>query len=167
MHTPRIAIIMSTTRAARFGHKPAEWLRAMATDRKDLSFEILDLRNYPMPFPFDELASNLYAPSTNPIAKKWQSKVAEFDGYIFVTGEYNNSVPAVLKNALDTPIPNGIESQRHFSAMGRSAAPGPLSTCAEIRVGRRCAFASRSLCPGCRLHERSSRRQGYQRALPP
>jgi NAD(P)H-dependent FMN reductase len=53
-----------------------------------------------MPF-FDEPATNAWVPSKNEVAKRWQKKVAEFDGYIFVTAEYNRSIPAVLKNALD------------------------------------------------------------------
>src|SRR5258706_11468028 len=69
-----------------------------------MSVELLDLRDYPMPF-FDEVASNMWAPSKNEVAKRWQKKVAEFDGYIFVTAEYNRGVPAVLKNALDYAYP--------------------------------------------------------------
>lgn len=33
--------------------------------------------------------------------KKWASKVSEFDAYIFVTPEYNHSMPAALKSAID------------------------------------------------------------------
>ena len=62
--------------------------------------EIVDLRDFPMPF-FDEVASNAWAPSQDPSAQRWQKKVAGFDGYIFVTAEYNHGIPAVLKNALD------------------------------------------------------------------
>jgi NAD(P)H-dependent FMN reductase len=65
-----------------------------------MTVEILDLRDYPMPF-FDEVASNAWVPSQNEVAQRWQKKVAQFDGYIFVTAEYNRGIPAVLKNALD------------------------------------------------------------------
>jgi NAD(P)H-dependent FMN reductase len=100
----KIGIIISTTRAARFGDKPAQWIKDIASQRDDMSVEILDLRDYPMPF-FDEVASNAWAPSQNEVAQHWQKKVAEFDGYIFVTAEYNRGVPAVLKNALDYAYP--------------------------------------------------------------
>ena len=53
-----------------------------------------------MPF-FDEVASNAWMPSRNEVAQRWQQKIAEFDGYIFVTAEYNHSITGVLKNALD------------------------------------------------------------------
>jgi NAD(P)H-dependent FMN reductase len=96
----KIAVILSTTRGARFGHKVGEWFFERAKARDDLSFEIVDLRDYPMPF-FDEVATNAWAPTKNPEGLKWQHKVAEFDGYVFVTAEYNHGVPAALKNALD------------------------------------------------------------------
>ena len=100
----KIAIVISTTRATRFGHKPAEWVKSIAAERSDMAVEILDLRDYPMPF-FDEVASNAWLPTTNEVAQRWQKKVAEFDGFVFVTAEYNHGIPAVLKNALDYAYP--------------------------------------------------------------
>ncbi len=100
MANPKIAIIISTTRAVRFGEKPANWIFEIASKRGDMDVEIVDLRDYPMPF-FDEVATNAWAPTQNEIGQRWQKKVAEFDGYLFVCAEYNHGVPAVLKNALD------------------------------------------------------------------
>lgn len=100
MATPKIAVIISSTRAARFGDKPAQWILDIASQRSDLSFELVDLRDFPLPF-FDEVASNAWAPSQNEVAQRWQKKVAEYDGYIVVTAEYNHSITAVLKNAFD------------------------------------------------------------------
>jgi NAD(P)H-dependent FMN reductase len=96
----KIAIIISTTRAARFGHKPAQWVQNIAAQRDDVETEIVDLRDFPLPF-FDEVSTNAWAPTQNPVGLRWQKKVAEFDGYIFVTAEYNHGLSAVLKNALD------------------------------------------------------------------
>ena len=104
MAKPKIAIIISTTRAARFGEKPAKWIHGIASQRDDMAVELVDLRDYPMPF-FDEPASNAWVPSKNEAAQRWQKKVAEFDGYIFVTAEYNRGVSAVLKNAIDYAYP--------------------------------------------------------------
>lgn len=104
MAKPKIAVIISTTRATRFGEKPAKWIYDIAAARADMSVELIDLREYPMPF-FDEPASNAWMPSKNEVAQRWQRKVAEFDGYIFVTAEYNRGIPAVLKNALDYAYP--------------------------------------------------------------
>jgi NAD(P)H-dependent FMN reductase len=104
MTKPKIAIILGTTRATRFADKPAKWIHDIATQRTDLVTEIVDLRDFPMPF-FDEVASNAWVPSKNEVAQRWQKKVAEFDGYIFVSAEYNRGVPAVLKNAMDYAYP--------------------------------------------------------------
>src|SRR5215510_7786190 len=100
MSKPRIGIVIATTRQGRFGDKPAAWIRDIAAARGDTEVEIVDLRDYPMPF-FDELASPAWATPKNETALRWAKKVAELDGFIFVTAEYNHGVPAVLKNALD------------------------------------------------------------------
>ncbi|MDP1670384.1 NADPH-dependent FMN reductase [Phaeovulum sp.] len=100
MTKPKIAIITGSTRPTRFGDIPTRWIEAQAKARGDIEVEVLDLRDYPMPF-FDEVASNAWAPTQNAVARKWQEKLAEFDGYIFVVAEYNRSISAVLKNALD------------------------------------------------------------------
>ncbi|MDB5460036.1 MAG: reductase, partial [Caulobacteraceae bacterium] len=63
-------------------------------------FEIVDLRDYPMPF-FEEKVPLHVAPPQNEVALRWQKKIASLDGYIFVTAEYNHSITGVLKNALD------------------------------------------------------------------
>ena len=113
----KIAIVISTTRAARFGHKPAQWINDIAAQRDDIETEIVDLRDFPMPF-FDEVASNAWAPSQNAVAQRWQKKVAGFDGYIFVTAEYNHSMPAVLKNAFDYASPEWNKKAAGFVGYG-------------------------------------------------
>lgn len=113
----KIAVIVGSTRAARVGHKPAEWIADIASQRDDMIVEVLDLREYPLPF-FDEVASNAWAPSQNEVAQRWQRKVAEFDGYIFVSAEYNRGVPAVLKNALDYAYPEWNKKPAAFVGYG-------------------------------------------------
>mgnify|MGYP002737588689 CR=1 FL=1 len=97
---PKIALIIGSTRTHRFADIPAAWMKAQADARGDMDVEIVDLRDFPMPL-FDEPASNAYMPTSNAVAVEWQKKIAGFDGYIFVVAEYNHSVTAVLKNALD------------------------------------------------------------------
>ena len=100
MSKPKIAVIVGSTRATRFADKPTEWIANIAKARGDFDVEVVDLRDYPMPF-FDEAASSLWAPSKNEVALRWQKKVAEFDGFIVIAAEYNRGPTAVLKNALD------------------------------------------------------------------
>ncbi|MGR3795246.1 NADPH-dependent FMN reductase [Vannielia sp. SX4] len=100
MTTPKIAIIIGSTRDSRFGEKPAKWLLERAQKRDDFEVELVDLADFDLPF-FNEKASNAWMPSEDPKAVAWQEKIAEFDGYIFVTAEYNHSITGALKNALD------------------------------------------------------------------
>ncbi|RJF71739.1 MULTISPECIES: NADPH-dependent FMN reductase [Deinococcus] len=100
MANPKIGIIISSTRPTRIADKPTQWFYDIATQRSDLDFEILDLRDFKMPF-FDEVASNAWAPSQNPEVVRWQQKLAEFDGYVIITAEYNHAPTAAIKNALD------------------------------------------------------------------
>lgn len=137
MNKPKIAIIISSTRGVRVGEQAARYVESIASKRSDLSFEVVDLRDYPMPF-FDEVASNAYVPSTNEVAQKWQKKVASFDGYIFVTAEYNNSITAVLKNALDYAYPEWNRKPAAYfsygSAGGARAVQHLRDICVELQM---------------------------------
>jgi NAD(P)H-dependent FMN reductase len=97
---PRIALIIGSDRPTRFADIPAQWMLAQAQARTDMTVELVDLRDHPLPF-FAEMASNAWMPSSDPAAVAWQKKVGAYDGYIFVVAEYNRSITAVLKNALD------------------------------------------------------------------
>jgi NAD(P)H-dependent FMN reductase len=96
----QIGVILGSTRLGRFADKPAEWVMDLARKCEGVTVELLDLRDYPMPF-FDQPKSPLREPSQNQVAQRWARKLGALDGFIFVTGEYNHGIPAVLKNALD------------------------------------------------------------------
>lgn len=97
---PLIGIVIGSTREGRFGEKPAHWIHEIAKQRTDLAFELIDLRDHPLPF-FNEPASPAWGPVKNEAAQRWAAKLATLDGLIVVTPEYNHGAPAVLKNALD------------------------------------------------------------------
>ena len=82
-----------------------------------MTFELVDLRDYPMPF-FDEPKSPLREPAKNEVARKWAKKIAELDGFVFVTSEYNHSIPASLKNALDYAYAEWNKKPAAFVAYG-------------------------------------------------
>ncbi len=97
----KLAVVVGSTRQGRQSDKVAKWVANIAA-KNDVSAEIVDLKDYEMPF-FDEAISPRYNPDRKPsqIVQVWLDKINEFDAYIFVTPEYNHSMPAVLKNALD------------------------------------------------------------------
>jgi NAD(P)H-dependent FMN reductase len=97
---PRIGIVIGSTREGRFGEKPARWIHNIAKQRTDLAFELVDLRDHPLPF-FNEPRSPAYGPVNNEAARLWAATLATLDGLIVVTPEYNHGPSAVLKNALD------------------------------------------------------------------
>lgn len=102
MSTLNIKVIIGSTRANRFSEKPAQWIFELAQARPELDVELLDLRDFPLPF-FEEamppgLAKDSY---TNPVVVRWRGKIKEADGFIICSPEYNHGYPAVLKNALD------------------------------------------------------------------
>ncbi len=112
---PRIAVIVGSTRPTRFADKPAQWILKQAQARGDMDVELVDLRDHPLPF-FDEMASNMWMPSKNPEAIRWQQTVGRYDGYIFVVAEYNRSITGVLKNALDQAYKEW--NRKPFTAIG-------------------------------------------------
>lgn len=98
----KLAVIAGSTRQNRQSIKQAKWVVNTAKQNEDIEVELVDLANYPMPF-FDEPMSPRYNPNRDIDlrAQKWLKKLEEFDAYVFVTPEYNHSVPGVLKNAMD------------------------------------------------------------------
>lgn len=112
---PRIALIIGSTRSTRFADTPAQWMLKQAQARQDMDVEVVDLRDYALPF-FNEIASNLRVPSKDPEAIRWQQTIGKFDGYIFVVAEYNHSITGALKNALDQSYTEW--NRKPFTAIG-------------------------------------------------
>lgn len=97
-----IKIILGSTREGRFSDKAGAWIKGELDKIADVEAEVLDLRDYPMPF-FSEAETPGYKskPYTEPVVARWTAKIAEGEAYIIVAPEYNHGYPAVLKNALD------------------------------------------------------------------
>lgn len=81
--------------------KVAPWVLAQAKKHTEAQFELIDLRDWPLPF-YQEVASVTDLTEYSiPLAKQWSEKIRQGDGFIIVTPEYNHGYTAVLKNALD------------------------------------------------------------------
>jgi NAD(P)H-dependent FMN reductase len=95
----RIGIIVGSTRPGRRGRTVAEWVAgSAASHRADL--EIVDLAEFALPLLDEEhpAISGVYGKEHT---RRWSERIASLDGFVFVTPEYNHSVPGVLKNAID------------------------------------------------------------------
>ncbi len=91
-NTLKIGIILGSTREGRVSPQVGEWVKEQSLTR-DASYEVVDIRDFNLPL----LGEDGDLSGT----KKWQAKIAELDGYIFITQEYNHGLAASLKNALD------------------------------------------------------------------
>jgi NAD(P)H-dependent FMN reductase len=96
----KIGIVLGSTRPGRRGEGVAKWVLGEATKRPDADFELIDLLDYPLPH-LDEPMPPSMGQYQNQHTKDWAATIAQFDGFIFVTPEYNHSTSGVLKNAID------------------------------------------------------------------
>jgi NAD(P)H-dependent FMN reductase len=97
----QIAIIVGSTRPGRRGRVVAEWVAAQAArEQPAAGFDIVDLADFALPM-LDEQQPAVFGRYGNAHTVHWAETVARFDGFVFVTPEYNHSIPAALKNALD------------------------------------------------------------------
>lgn len=95
-----IQLIIGSTRQNRLGAQVAEWVKNHADEHDELNIEVTDLLEENLPF-YDAAVSPMYSSDTPEAAKAWTEKIGNADGFIFVTPEYNRSVPASVKNAID------------------------------------------------------------------
>ncbi len=96
----KIAVIIGSTRPGRLGPSVAQWVYDIARRRGDAAFELVDIADYKLPL-LDEALPAGYGQYAQPHTKAWAEKIASFDGFIFVTPEYNHATSGALKNALD------------------------------------------------------------------
>lgn len=96
----KIGIILGSTRPGRNGEAVAKWVYDIAKKRDDAHFELVDIKDYNLPL-YDEPYPAMMHQYTKDHTKKWSEKINEFDGFVFVTAEYDHSIPGALKNAID------------------------------------------------------------------
>jgi NAD(P)H-dependent FMN reductase len=96
----KIGIILGSTRPGRNGEAVAKWVLENASKRDDAEYELVDLLDFKLPH-LDEAMPPAYGQYANDHTKAWSAKIAEFDGYVFVTPEYNHATSGALKNAID------------------------------------------------------------------
>jgi NAD(P)H-dependent FMN reductase len=100
MPEPKIAVILGSTRPGRNGKAVADWVVEKAALRTAAQYELIDLADHPLPH-IDEAAPPSIGQYAGEHTKAWAATIGAFDGFVFVTPEYNHSIPAVLKNAID------------------------------------------------------------------
>ena len=133
----KIGIILGSTRPNRSGEQVATWVYDLASRRSDAKFELIDLRDYPLPH-LDEPLPPSMGQYQNEHTKRWATTIASFDGFIMVTPEYNHSTSAVLKNALDYLYAEWNNKAAGFVSYGLAggvrAAEHLRLACAELQI---------------------------------
>lgn len=95
----KIAIVTGSTRPGRNNKGVADWVLSQTAGRTDAEFELVDIADFNLPL-LDEAYPAMYQNYQNDHTKTWSAKINEFDGFIFVTGEYNHTLTPALANAL-------------------------------------------------------------------
>ncbi|WP_433595229.1 NADPH-dependent FMN reductase [Lysinibacillus xylanilyticus] len=90
----KIGVILGSTREGRLSPQVGEWVKAVAEERGDAEYEIIDIADFKLPF-LGEPGGDASGAAT------WSQKVAACDGFVFIVAEYNHSITGALKNALD------------------------------------------------------------------
>lgn len=99
-----VKVILGSTRPGRFSELLTPWIAAGIEAQSEVSYEVLDLRTYPMPF-YEEIGSPAVVQDgayPNKEVRKFATKIGEADGFLVVAPEYNHGYTAILKNAFDS-----------------------------------------------------------------
>jgi NAD(P)H-dependent FMN reductase len=109
----KIGILTTTVREGRNSLKVANWVLENGLKRNDgTTYEIVDLKDFDLPIMGLGTSEQFLEVS------RWQEKIAEFDGYIIITAEYNHAPSGVFKNALDFLKPQFADKVASFVGYG-------------------------------------------------
>ncbi|GIJ77556.1 NAD(P)H-dependent FMN reductase [Micromonospora phaseoli] len=130
-----VGLVVGSSRPGRRGPAVAGWVAEVA-DRHpavrsgEAAVELIDLAEQRLPL-LDEPVPARFGEYRHDHTRRWSALVAACDAYVFVTPEYNHSVPAVLKNGIDyldaewRSKPAGVLS---YGVTGGGRAAGHLRT---------------------------------------
>jgi NAD(P)H-dependent FMN reductase len=119
----KLQVIIGSTRPTRAADRVAPWVIERASAHPAFDVEVLDLRNWPLPMFAEHFGTvgDFNDPTySDPLVRAWNHKIREADAYLVITPEYNHSVPAVLKNAIDSVFVSFAFRNKPIIAVGYS-----------------------------------------------
>lgn len=117
----RIAIIAGSTRPGRKTEQVARWVEGLAAAHDgDAEYELVDIADFGLPVLDEPVPAAFGAPYAHEHTRAWSEKIASFDGFVFVTAEYNHSIPGALKNAIDFLYPEWNDKAAGIVSFGPS-----------------------------------------------
>lgn len=126
----RIAVVLGSTRPGRRSEAVAQWVLKVANSRADATFDLIDLAEVDLPM-LDEPMPAIVGQYQHEHTREWASRIASYDGFVFITPEYNHSFPAVLKNAIDYLYAEWNDKAAGFVGIGGS---GGLRAVEQLRL---------------------------------
>src|ERR1700722_17364752 len=121
--TSRLQIIIGSTRPTRAADRLVPWVIDRAEAHGGFDVEVLDLRDWPLPMFQEHLGTigDFEDPTySEPIVRRWNHTLKAADAFLVITPEYNHSIPAVLKNALDSVFVSFALRHKPIAAVGYS-----------------------------------------------
>lgn len=122
----RLLVVIGTTRPDRAADHLIPWIMGRTDEDERFDAELVDLRDWPLPM-FQETLETIgdfNDPTySQPIVREWNRKVAEGDAFLFLTAEYNHSVPGALKNAIDNVFMSFALRNKPAAFVGYSGGP--------------------------------------------
>lgn len=99
----KIGIVMGTVRENRKSYDVANYILETSKKREDkeIEYEIIDLKDFKLPVFAEALPPAASEERESKEGKAWSKKLDSIDAFIFITAEYNRSIPGALKNATD------------------------------------------------------------------
>jgi NAD(P)H-dependent FMN reductase len=97
---PKLGVVICSTRPNRLGLPVARWFVDKAKPHGKFQVEVIDLKEIALP-PLDEPNHPMKRQYEHEHTKAWSRTISSLDAFVFVTPEYNYSLPPALVNALD------------------------------------------------------------------
>lgn len=119
----KLQVIVGSTRPGRAADLVSPWVIDRAQNHGGFEVEVLDLRDWPLPMFAEtfETVGDFNDPTySSSVVRAWNHKIAESDAFLVITPEYNHSVPAVLKNAMDSVFVSFAFRNKPLVAVGYS-----------------------------------------------
>lgn len=145
MSSPNVLAFAGSLRQDSFNHRLVE-LAARGASDAGADVTVIRLADYPLPL-FDE---DLEAKGTPEEASRLKELMIQADGMLIATPEYNRSLPAVLKNAIDWASRPGEGEDRLAAFAGKAA--GVLSASPSPVGGLRSLFHLREILSHIQMH---------------
>ena len=133
----RVGIIVGSTRPGRKAETVARWVHERGSRRGNAEYQLVDLREFALPL-LDEPIPPSLGQYTHDHTKRWATKIATYDAFIFITPEYNHSTSGALKNAIDFIYAEWNNKAAAFvsygSALGTRAVEHLRGIMAELQI---------------------------------